>query len=75
VQMVLTPCDQLLVSTARHKEYALASVWEAVISLAGGLVAGPVWGVAGVAWVRLGGRLIGAGPVMVWRSVGILRGR
>jgi O-antigen/teichoic acid export membrane protein len=75
VQMVLLPCDQLLVSTARHKEYALAAAWEAAVSLGGSLIVAPLWGVAGVAWVRLIGRLIGAGPVMIWRTAAILSGR
>jgi O-antigen/teichoic acid export membrane protein len=75
VQMMLIPCDQLLVSTARHKEYALAAAWEAIIGLAGALAVGPLWGVVGIAWVRLAARVVGAGPVMIWRSVTTLNGR
>ena len=75
VQMVLNPCDQLLVSTGRHNEYAVAAAAEAVITLVGGLLAAPVWGVAGIAWVRLLGRLVGAGPVMAWRTAALLRGK
>jgi O-antigen/teichoic acid export membrane protein len=75
VQMVLVPCDQLLVSTAQHKEYALAAAWEAAISVGGGLAVAHVWGLTGIAWVRVIARLVGAGPIMAWRSATILRER
>ena len=73
IQMVLIPCDSLLTATGNHRSYALFTFWEAMINLTLSILLVSRFGVAGAAMGTVIARLIGAGPIMLWKSLRLVR--
>lgn len=74
VHAVLYPLDTLLMVTGRVRLYAVAAVWEALLSVVLSLTLVHTWGVAGVVAGCLIARFLGAGPVLLWESGRLLQG-
>jgi O-antigen/teichoic acid export membrane protein len=72
-QMVLYPCDSLLILTGNHRVYAIFAFWEAVLNLGLSISLAPILGVGGVALGTLIARLLGSGPVMLLQSLKVIK--